>query len=68
LPDSFVERVKTLEINYDNLLKEPNNLLEDYNKKPMKVETKRSLATNRRPYDARAFYGIFLISFQPIQR
>lgn len=40
LPDSFVERVKTLEINYDNFRREYDNFQQDY--KRIKLETKRS--------------------------
>jgi hypothetical protein len=40
LPDSFVERVKTLEINYEILNREHSNLLNDF--KRIKLETKRS--------------------------
>jgi hypothetical protein len=40
LPDTFVERVKTLEINYEILRREHNNLVEDF--KRIKLETKRS--------------------------
>jgi hypothetical protein len=40
LPDSFVERVKTLEINYETLQREHSSLSDDF--KRIKVETKRS--------------------------
>lgn len=40
LPDTFVERVKALEINYEVLRREYDNFLLDY--KRIKVETKRS--------------------------
>jgi hypothetical protein len=40
LPDTFVERVKTLEINYEILRREYDNFLQDY--KRIKLETKRS--------------------------
>jgi len=40
LPDSFVERVKALEINHEILKREHSNLLDDF--KRIKLETKRS--------------------------
>lgn len=40
LPDSFVERVKALEMNQESFRKDYDNLLEDY--KRIKLETKRS--------------------------
>jgi hypothetical protein len=40
LPDSFVERVKALEMNQDTFRREYDNLLVDY--KRIKAETKRS--------------------------
>lgn len=40
LPDQFVERIKTLEINYEVFRREYEIFLQDYNR--IKVETKRS--------------------------